>query len=440
MLPFLAFFLAILSACSDFPVRAEEDTRAEKQIQAPLSVLCDTCQYPVVMIHGFLASGDTWASFQQLFTSNGYKPKLIHAFDWNSLAQGANNSAALDAFINKILAKTGAPKVRLIGHSAGGGVAYAYLSNAVYAAKVDGYVHIASSVQPAPAGPNGSVPTLNLWSDGDKVAAGGNIAGATNVKLPGKDHYQVATTQESFAAVWAFFHGKPPVHLTPIPEEIVCITGRVLTFGENTPAIGAKVDIYAVEAATGQRLSNQPFESLTCDSLGFWKPINVPASTTFEFVVNTGKSGDRIIHYFREGFTHLHTLVYLRVLPPANSFAGLLLNGLPRTSGQTVINVFSGRQAIVNPRDTLWVDGTVISTPQFATPQKTAISFFLYDDGDNKTELIPVGLFGNFSFLVGVDVFFPTTPPGTIALRLNNRALNVRNIPSTQGIVVAAFD
>jgi pimeloyl-ACP methyl ester carboxylesterase len=436
----LLFCLQTLTACADFPVPLDDTPEQEKIAPTPLLVSCDTCRYPVVMAHGFLASGDTWTPFQQLFTSNGYKPNRIFAFDWNSLAQTANHAAALDAFIDRVLAKTGAPKVRLIGHSAGGGLGYTYLSVAARAAKVDAYVHVASSVQPAPAGPGGSVPTLNLWSEGDKIVQGGNISGATNAQIPAKDHYEVATSPESFAAIWRFFHGKEPQYLSPIPENIVCITGRALTFGENAPAIGTTVQIYEINPATGQRVNAQPFETLTCDSLGYWKPINVPANTTFEFVVTTGKPNDRVVHYFREGFTHLNSFVYLRVFPPATSLAGLLLAGLPRTNTQSVVNVFSSRQAIIQPRDTLLVNNTLVSTPQFATPQKTAISFFLYDDGDNTTELTAAGLFGNFSFLAGVDMFFPTTPEGFITLKMNQRTLRVRNIPSSQGVIVGVFN
>lgn len=431
----LFFFITLSVACSKADVLVFQEPVPE-----PLAVQCDTCLYPVVMVHGFLASGDTWAPFHQLFTSNGYKPNLLHAFDWNSLAQGANHSAALDGFIDRVLAKTKAPKVRLIGHSAGGGLCYTYLSNAARAAKVDGYVHVASSVQPNPAGPGGSVPTLNLWSPGDKIVQGGNIAGATNNSLPNKDHYQVATSPESFDAVYRFFHNKPPTTLKPTFEEIVCIGGRVLTFGENNPAIKATVQLYPTDPATGERLGGTPFETWISDSLGYWGPTNVPANTTFEFVVTTTSANDRVVHYFREGFQHLNSLVYLRILPPAASLAGVLLAGLPRSDGQTVMNVFSSSQAVVAGRDSLLVNGVQIATPQFASETKTAIAFFLYDDGDNKTELTPVGLFGNFSFLSGVDYYMPTDPPGTIALRMNGRRLNVRNIKSAQGIVVGVFD
>jgi hypothetical protein len=407
----------------------------------PLQVACDTCHYPLVMAHGFLASGDTYAPFFQLFHSNGYRAGLIHPFDWNSLNQTANHVQALDQFIDEVLALTGQPKVRLMGHSAGGGLAYNYLSDPARAAKVDAYVHIGSSVQPGPAGPNGSVPTLNLWSPDDAVATGGDINGATNAQIPGKDHYQIATSKESFAAVYAFFHGTPPPSPDVKPQgPLVCVNGKVLTFGENTPLVNAKVEIYEVSPADGQRVSDTPVETLFSNAKGFWGPVNIKANTTYEYVTTSANASDRVIHYFRGGLNHWNLMVYLRTIPPPPSLAGILLSSLPKNSSQSVLNVFSASQAVVNGRDTLTVDGSLLSTAQFAPASKTAITYFLYDDGDSNTELSPVGLFGNFAFLNGVDMFFPTAVPTSIPIRLNERTLQVRNIKSSEGVVVAVFD
>jgi hypothetical protein len=183
-----------------------------------------------------------------------------------------------------------------------------------------------------------------------------------------------------------------------------------------------------------------PDFTFTTDASGKWGPENIKASTTFEFVAIPASPGQRTIHYFREPITHLNSFVYLRTIPPPPSLAGLLLAGLPNTQGQSVLNVFSGSQAVVNGRDTLTVSNSVLSTPQYASPSKTAITYFLYDDGDGVTELSPVGAFGGFSFLNGVDMFFPTTPSQTIPLVMNQRKLNVRNIKSSEGIVVGVFD
>lgn len=438
LFPLLLFGALACKQADPLPIQPIDDT----PLTTAPGVQCDTCKYPVVMVHGFLASGDTWAKFHQLFTSNGYKPDQLYAFDWNSLNQfgAAGTVQQLDAFIDKVRAKTNAPKVRLMGHSAGGGISYTYLSDAARAAKVDGYVHIGSAVQSGPAGPGGSVPTLNLWSSADAVVQGGDIAGATNVQLTNKDHYEVATSKESFAAVWQFFHAQPPATLDIVPEPVVCIGGKILYFGENTPLLNAKVEIYKVNPATGERLTADPWETWLSDSLGFWGPTNVEPNTNYEFVTTPPAPGQRRIHYFREGFVHLNTLVYLRTIPPPTSLAGVLLSSLPSSEGQTVMNVFSASQAIIHGRDELVVSGSILSTPQYASPDKTAIAYFLYDDGDNQTELTPVGLFGTFPFLNGVDMYFPTATPSTIPVVFNNRQLNVRNIKSSQGIVVSVFD
>jgi Predicted acetyltransferases and hydrolases with the alpha/beta hydrolase fold len=405
---------------------------------------CDSCQYPLVMVHGFLASGDTWTKFAQLFHSNGYQARLIHVFDWNSLNQfgGGNTVQLLDQFIDKVLAQTGAEKVRLMGHSAGGGVCYNYLSNSARAAKVDGYVHIGSSTQSGPAGPNGSEPTLNLWSTGDAIANGGDIPGAVNVMIPDKDHYQIATSSESFEAVWKFFHNnKPPQTLEITPEgPLVCIAGKVLYFGENTPLNGAKVEIWEVNPLSGVRSGSSPDFTFTTDEGGNWGPVNVNANTTYEFVATPPNASQRVIHYFREGIIHYNGFVYLRTIPPPPSLAGILLAGLPNNDNQAVLNVFSGSQAVLHGRDVLTVDGAVLSTPEYASAAKTAITYFLYDDGDGVTELTPVGAFGGFSFLNGVDMFFPPTPPGSIPIVFNDRQLYVRNIRSSNGVVVGVFD
>ncbi|MFM8490073.1 MAG: alpha/beta fold hydrolase, partial [Bacteroidota bacterium] len=300
------FIALLLLSCTSLPGTA--DLVEEREVPAT-PVGCDTCFYPVVMVHGFLASGDTWTKFQQLFHTNGYKSKFIYAFDWNSLNQlGGNTPQLLDQFIDQVLQETGASQVRLIGHSAGGGVCYTYLSDPARAAKVDGYVHIGSSVQTSAAGPGGTEPTLNIWSTEDEIVQGGNISGAQNVQLSGKDHYQVATSAESFTAVWQFFHNTlPPTTEIKVQGPLVCVAGKVLYFGENTPLAGATVQIWETDPATGERVKTTPDFTFTTDASGKWGPENIKASTTFEFVAIPASPGQRTIHYFREPIIHLNS-------------------------------------------------------------------------------------------------------------------------------------
>jgi hypothetical protein len=401
---------------------------------------CNPAYRPVVLVHGFLASGDTWSSFAQAFRVLGQCPERIVAYDWNTLNQQANHAAALDAVIDAVRARTGAAQVDLIGHSAGGGLGYAYLADSARAAKVAHYVHIGSMHQKQPAGPTGNIPTLNLWSDGDRVVPGQEIPGATNIMLPGIDHYQIATSVESFLAVYLFFNDNQlPKVEEWAPQKQVRIGGRALFFGENKPAAGAKVELFYLDPRTGARTDTTAV-TVTADERGYWVLPEVRTSIPVELVVRAGNNA-RPVHYFREGFMQPHDLVYLRALPGPGTMVSLLLAGLPSSPKQAVVNVFASGQAVLAGRDSLFVNGIPLATEQHAAPEKTAISFFLYDGNDNQqSDLTPVGIFGKFPFLSGVDVFLNPDDPAPLEVRLNGKKQMVRKIRSSEGVQVVVFE
>lgn len=401
--------------------------------------VCDPAFRPVVFVHGFLASGDTWAKFSQAFRAAGYCPDRLVAYDWNTLSQQTNQATVLDAVIDAVCARTGAKQVDLVGHSAGGGVGYAYLSDSIRATKVAHYIHIGSMNQKQPAGPKGSVPTLNLWSDGDRVMAGKDIPGATNTMIPGLDHYQIATSAASFEAVFRFLNASPPKVIATIANERVRIGGRALFFGENTPAASAAVEVYSLDPRTGQR-SEGAIAMLTTDAQGYWSVQHVPTNVPIELVLRT-TDNERPVHYFREGFSQSNDLVYLRALPGPGTMVSRLLAGLPTSPEQAVVNLFASGQAVVFGRDSLLVDGLLLSTAQHAAPGKTAISFFLYDGNNNKqSDLTPVGVFGGFPFLSGVDVFLNPDDSAPLVVQFNGRRQVVRKIRSSEGVQVVVFE
>jgi hypothetical protein len=288
------------------------------------------------------------------------------------------------------------------------------------------------------------VPTLCLWSDADEVGASGDIPGATNVMIPGLDHYQVATSTASFETIYKFLNNnEAPQTLSITQEAEPSISGKTLAFGENSPSAGATVRVFRVNSATGERLSATPDASFTTDANGSWGPITAQLNTHYEFEVSNPAVTSRVVHYYREPFIHTTPLVYLRTLPPSGSVTGLLLNGLPEDDNQAALIIFSSNQAVVDGRDELSVYGFDLSTPEYAAASKTAIAFFLYDDdADGQTSgngIAAINFLGQF--LTGVDVFFPTTPPGTIALQFNGRTMNVWNWRSgSDGVVVPVFD
>lgn len=413
----------------------------QEDIQQLLPAKLDTSFRPVVMVHGFLASGDTYASFAQRFTSNGYNWRRMFTFDWNSLAQGQNNNVALDKYIDEILKKTGYKQVELIGHSAGGGLCYNYCKDTVRAKKIAHYVHIGSTPQNSPAGLKGEVPTMNIWSDGDKTVQGADIPGAINIKIAQQDHYQIATSPESFAAIYEFFKQEKPKTTAIAFEANPCIGGKALTFGENQPAIAATVEVFETNPNSGARLSATPVYTTTTDAQGNWAPVIIKPNTTYEIVVKEKEAGKRAIHYYREGFTHNNLFVYLRLIPPPTSLAGILLSGIPNNPEQSALNVFSSSQAIINGRDTLKVNEVIHSTAQTAPASKTLIALFLYDGNKNqKSDLSALPLFSTFPFLNGVDQFFDSNASAPIEVIMNKRRLALRPWKANEHVNVAVFD
>ncbi len=432
--------LAIVVMANIFMACKKEDNDSNNNNN---TVACDSTFTPIIFAHGLLASGDTYANQVMRFTSNNYCANLLYAFDWNTLAQGADNAALLDAYVDEVLQKTGASQVNLVGHSAGGGLGYSYLSDATRAAKVKHYVHIGSGAQSGPAGPNGEVPTLNIWSPDDLVVQSADIPGATNVSVAGKDHYEIATCAEAFEAMYKFFNENNAPNTTSILSKTnVEICGRVVTLGENAPKPNTTIKVFEINKTTGERLSATPDFTFGVNAQGYWNAIKVKPNTPYEFEVNSNETGDRIVHYYREGFTHSNPLVYLRLLPPAGSFAGNLLSSLPKDDNQSVVVVFTANQAAISGRDELVVNGNTLSIPDFAAADKTTIAMFLYDNGNSTTDLTSANvLFSSFPFLEAVDVFFPTTTPQTITCTFNGRNLPVRNWKSdSEGVTIAIFD
>ena len=399
---------------------------------------------PIIMAHGFLASGDTYANQKMRFEANGYCTDCIFAYDWNSISQAGDRVGDLDAFINEVLQKTGATEVNLVGHSAGGGLGYDYLEDANRASKVKSFAYVGSRPdRNDQAGPNGEVPTLNLWSSDDQTVTGGNIPNAENVMLTGADHYQVATNEEAFIEMYKFFNdGKMP-ETTSFENggSTAKISGKVLTLGENKSISNADIRIFELDEM-GNKTSSSPNHTVKSNSKGLWGPVNLSKSKNHVFEVNTNIPGDRKLFYYREAFKADNSLVYLRTFPPANTLPGLLLSNIPENDEQAVVIVFTANQAVVAGRDNLIVDNTTLSIPEFASAEQTSIAFFLYDGNNNQeTDLESVGLFEQAPFLAGVDMFFQTETPNQIECSFNQRSIFVKNRKSeSEGISIVVFD
>ncbi len=391
---------------------------------------------PIIFVHGMLGSGDTWSQTIQLFREQGYPSENLVVMDWNSLMFGQlNTTKILDSIIDDVCSKTGAKKVNLVGHSAGGGVCSSYLKDTILAKKVDNYIHLASGkLATTPL-----VRTLNLYSSEDLITGGEDMNGVENKAISNKDHYEIATCKESFEVMYQFFN--PDLKLSTETSNLSKnISGKALTLGENKAEVNANISIYAMNPETGERTTKNPIYQFTTNEHGSWGPFLAKENVFYEFVVKPENSEKRTVHYYREPFNSENNLVYLRTLPNSG-MASMLLSGIPKDKKQAGLAIFSANKAIIHGRDTLIVNDTELSTETLSPAKKTAIAHFLYDDNkDSKTDGTAIPAFQMFPFLNGVDAFLSSKPKDKINIQFNHTAIKLTPIPSDQGVMVVVFN
>jgi triacylglycerol esterase/lipase EstA (alpha/beta hydrolase family) len=109
---------------------------------------------PVVLVHGTFADmSNSWQAVSPLLKNNGYCVFALNYGDYNgSGAIGVygvddipTSAAELNAFVDKVLAATGAAEVDLVGHSQGGMMPRYYLKNLGGAAEVHTLVGLSPS-------------------------------------------------------------------------------------------------------------------------------------------------------------------------------------------------------------------------------------------------------------------------------------------------------
>ncbi len=110
---------------------------------------------PVVLVHGLTANrNDNWQTFSPLLANNGY---CVYALTYGvapgtplplnqvgGLEAMQTSAGELAAFVDRVLAATGAAKVDILGHSEGTQMPDYYVKFLGGAAKVDKYVSLAS--------------------------------------------------------------------------------------------------------------------------------------------------------------------------------------------------------------------------------------------------------------------------------------------------------
>jgi pimeloyl-ACP methyl ester carboxylesterase len=403
---------------------------------------------PIVFVHGGSGSGAQFESQAMRFTSNGYRRDYIAVVEYNSVLPFPDAlpdiHARIDARIAELQARTGRPQVDLIGHSRGTTVSHDYLSFPDRAANVAHYVNIDGRSSDAPPG---GVPTLALWAGAVDRPVQGEIVGAVNVTLPNQEHVQAATSEESFFEMYSFLRGHPPSTTRIRPQIRPRISGRVVVFPDNVGVEGATVNVWWVRSSTAERILPQPSSSFVAGPDGEFGPFHVWYGLHYEFEVL--RDGQIPLHFFYEPFLRSDHLVRLNT-------SSLLEAALPKSDANTGMGIlrykeFWGDRGAEN--DVLAVNGTDVINPVTAPSGEVGVAsvgFFVLDAGpggsgppDGVTNLTTVPFpFTLLPFLTGTDLFLPTDPPDPISIVTVPRGdvgaariLNVRNIPSTEGLI-----
>ena len=412
---------------------------------------------PIVFVHGGAGSAQQFMSQAMRFTSNGYPPEYLVAFEYDSSFTVENLStvlARLDATIDQVRAATGSNKVILIGHSLGTYVSLNYLSAPGHCEKVAYYINIdGSSGRSAPA----LVPTLAIWTNLSSWRSGGlllGLVGATkNIWFYDQTHTDACTSAETFAEIFRFINWKDPATTNIVPEtsDYVNVSGRVVIFPYNTynDNVSGTLEIWEVNSSNGHRLRDSPDATFSITGPnGKWGPFQANRSAYYEFVL---LREDRVAHHFYfEPFTRSNYWLTLLTSAP-----GGIADQVNRSDSHTSLLIirnkeFWGDQGSMN--DVLKINGTNVITPMHCPVTKLVCGIWVYDkDSDGQSDLnTPIQQFHSLLFQTGVDLYIEastTDPPdGVITLELVSRGgkgthvINVPNWPSSNHSITVHFN
>lgn len=328
---------------------------------------------PVVFVHGNGDSSALWINNFWRFEANGYKRRNLFAIDFSyptaladdSKVQPFRSSTAdqlkeLAAFVTQVKKESRRRKVALIASSRGGNAVRNYLKNggadsvshAVLCGTPNKGIVISETMLvgsefngAAPflkglnSGPDDLVPGVELMAirsdkndkysqpDGRFVGYPGkptgvsydasSLRGARNVVLDGLDHRETAFHKLAFAAQYEFITGKPAGTLFIAHEPKPTLNGRVTGIADglytNLPVTDAEVEIYEVDARTGERRTTLPAHRKVTGEDGQWGPFVASSDATYEFVLRM--AGQPITHTYRSPFLRSSDVVHLRPEP-----------------------------------------------------------------------------------------------------------------------------
>ena len=326
---------------------------------------------PVVFVHGNGDSSALWINNIWRFEANGYKRDELFAIDFaypNARRDDAKpepfRSSAEDqmkelaAFVAQVVRATSRRKVALVGSSRGGNAIRSYLKNgggaefvshAVLCGTPNKGIVISDTLlvgsefngafpflKDLNSGPDDLIPGVEMMAirsdkndkysqpDGRFIGAPGKLTGvgydaselrgARNVILDGLDHRETAFNKLAFAAMYEFIANRPPASMFIAQEPLLTLNGKVTGIAErnytNLAVAGAEVEIYEVNAKTGERKSTVPVHRRTTAEDGQWGPFIGRSDVYYEFVLTM--AAQPVTHTYRSPFLRSSDVVHLR--------------------------------------------------------------------------------------------------------------------------------
>jgi hypothetical protein len=147
------------------------------------------------------------------------------------------------------------------------------------------------------------------------------LKGAANVVIPRIDHRETAFSPQAFDAMYRVITGHAPATTSVLPQAVVLLRGKVSGLGlsstdpasgnfpNNLPLPGARLQIFATDAATGERRGPPAYDKVVAAD-GLWGPFTAQPQTQYEFVVSA--PGYATTHIYRSPFPRSSSVVNLR--------------------------------------------------------------------------------------------------------------------------------
>ena len=391
---------------------------------------------PIIFVHGNGDDASRWIPIIWLFETNGYPADRLSAIRFHNpvartddthdeadRSSTAQSMQELSSFVQDMLRRTHARKVVLVGSSRGGLTIRNYIQNGggkdvvsaeilcgtpnhgvnVSASNLGGefngggtFLSALNTLNEQKTEVTSGVRALTLRSDRlDKYAQptgialgrpeaatgvsfeGPSLVGAENVVLPGKDHRELAFSDEAFAVMYRFITGGDAKTLQIRPEQKVVVSGLITGFGgaaaTNDPLSAVHVRVAEVRS---QGEDHVVYDKIT-DNSGAWGPVQ--ASSNIELSFDLESHGRHVV-YFLPPLSRTTTLLNFRLLPaPAvqamtpgkRSFLVLRPNGyFSRDRDPVLVN---GTPAASEPQGFPIRDAFVVETADSAQTARVAL-------------------------------------------------------------------